>query len=132
MMNADRFAADVKHNIDSNGVLGSLKCKPLTDYEYDPATGETSSDGPIIDVMFVFVKLTTQQDQDVHRRALQRDTGLDRFVQGRILFYVVEEEEPTETGSLSYNNKTYAFTDLRPYMVNGKPIAYEALYTGAD
>lgn len=130
MSEADIYAPDVRDLIEFNGDQGQVEGKPLTGYAYDPATGETSSDAPMIDVLFVFLELRTMEDLDVHRRALQRDTGLDRFVQGRILFYPLTEAEMTESGSLTYDGKVYAFTDLHPFMVNGRPVAYQALHAG--
>ena len=130
MTNAERFNESIVLLLKDNGSQGTLKCKPLTDYNYNPSTGEVVSDGPSISVQFVFASLKTLQDQDMHRRALQKDTGLDNLIQGRVIFDVVGGEEPSEAGSLVVGAKEYHFSDLQPFTVNGTVVAYSALHTG--
>lgn len=129
-MQADSYIQTVKQLLETYGQDGQLQCAPATAYVYDPLTGETTNDGPLQSVRFAMAHVSTTKDIDPHRRALQRDAGLDVFKEGTILFQVPEDSscEPTESAYLLYAGDQYNLTALTAVVVNGKVVAYKALY----
>ena len=128
---AEVFRENLIVLIAESGGPGVLKCSG--GHDYDPSTGETTQSGAEIDVTFAVVSTISIIDQDPKRRAIQRDTGLDKLAEGRILFYIADgiTEQPSETGWITDPTGTrYTFSDLRPYIVQGQVIGYEALHRG--
>lgn len=125
------FRQDIEALIDNSGGPGTLKCGGTN--TYNPATGETTQAGAAISVMFAVVSTYTMVDLEPNRRAIQRDTGLDKLAEGRILFYLREGElnKPSETGHITNPEGTvFTFSDLRPYIIQNSVVAYEALHRG--
>lgn len=130
------YVESVKQLLDRFGQDGQLQCAPLTNYVYDPATGESTNDGPLTPVRFAIVSVDTLEDTDTHRRALQRDASLDKFKEGRVIFQIAKEYEgtctPTESAYLDSDEGRFDISQLKKLRVNGIVVAYEALFTEAD
>ena len=131
MTDADAFNEDLMELINQSGGPGVLLCDGGD--TYNPATGVTVQGGPSINVTFAVVSTTTMIDSETDRKAIQRDIGLDKLAEGRILFYLEDgvTDKPTEKGHITAPTGTvYMFEDLRPYIIQGQVVAYEALHRG--
>ena len=125
------FRKTLKETILLYGSIGTLKCSGS--HDYDPATGTTLQGGASIPVSFAVVSSSTIVDQEPNRKAIQRDTGLDKLAEGRLLIFIDDgvAEVPSETGSITDPSGTkYTFSDLRPYIVAGGVVGYEATHRG--